>query len=228
MEKDINKIIDKIKAVLKLADPSRNPEIHEVEAAMRRAQAIALKYGIDLDKISAEEHIDEDVVEVSMTFDTKTVATWVLRIADVVGENHRVKVFKRGNSFHQEVILMGYKRDCDVAEVIIRYAVGTCSALFRRWLDERKKTQDLTRSQSIALRNDYVDGFIMGIRSSYAANVKENGLVPVCPTKVLDVFNGMKMRTIKTSSIRMGDMDAYLSGKKDGEAMGSRKSLKGG
>lgn len=227
MEKDISKIIEKIKLVLKLADPSRNPEIHEVEAAMRKAQEIALRYGLDLDKISAEEHIDEEVIEYPLTFDTKSIAMWVLRIAGVVGENHRVKVWKRSQWGADCVILMGYKRDCEVAEVIIRYAVGACSAMFRKWLDERKKVQTLTRSMSLALRNDYVDGFIAGIRNSYAANVKENGLVPVCPSKVLEVYDKMKFRTIRSTQKRAFDMQAYHAGVKDGESMSRRTPLKG-
>lgn len=230
MEKnfDVSKIIEKIKAVLKKADPTRNNSQAEVQAALDMAQRLALKYGLDLDTIAAEGNIEEEAEDRLFKQDTKSAPTWVLLIVRVVCDNHRVKCYKRSyGGGGSEVRLVGLPRDLDVAEVICRYAIGTCSVLFKKWLEEERERRYISRGLALSLRNDYVDGFVTGISNSYAKNVAETGLVPVAPTKTIEKYESLNLRKCRDSRTRMGDRRAWVQGQEDGRNMNARKKLGG-
>lgn len=226
---DRSKIIEKIKAILSKADPTRNDSEAEVQAALNMAQKMALKHGLDLDVISAEGKLDEEAEDRPFKQETKSAPTWVALIVNVVCNNHRVKCYRRSyGRGYSELRLVGLPRDLDVAEVICRYAVGTCAVLFKKWLESERRHRDISRSQALALRNDYVDGFVRGISQSYAKNVSETGLVPVAPTKTIEKYESLHLvKGRPDSRTRSGDMGAYMQGREDGINMNARKKLGG-
>lgn len=232
----INKILERAKKLLALA--GNNPSQEEAEAAMMQAQKLLLKHGL---KISDAEDHGEPVKAQhhNANSGTKTVPWWHQRIAGVVAKNFRCDHYKstsRGWSRRyttSRMVFVGLPGDVDLAVEIFKLAVETAKREATKFLVRQKKKEaedgyawQWNRSRSIAIRNDYLQGWVDGLRLAFVKNVEENALVVVKPPEVREAMNAMNLRFTRGSQLTSAYSGAARSaGKADGARFNNRKKL---
>lgn len=217
--------LETIKNLLELARRSDN--ISEAESAMQKAQLIALKEGVDLNELEKEESEESKVVRWVVPQNTKTAPTWRILLAITIAENFRVKAIKSSGGGSSQIVIIGLESDIEVFKVMFDYAETCIDVFFKKYLEEKKKEREMTRHDSLIMRNSYVDGFISGISEALKQNVECYALSLCLPQVVTNELStmGLKTHRVKEPMKDMNDRESRIRGRKDGEAAGNRNRL---
>lgn len=112
-----DKIIDKVKKLLAVADPKSNTFEAEMENAMRLAKNLMAKYQIEMYEVEAAGGAREVMYE----FESKdayagSMAGWELYLAPTVDNLCCTKSFRRRQGSRSTIVFCGAKSDCAVAK----------------------------------------------------------------------------------------------------------------
>lgn len=219
--------LETIKDLLELAKKSDN--IHEATSAMEKAQRIALKEGVDLNSINMEQEEKRNVIYWMVPQSTKTCPTWRMLLAMVIADNFRVKAIRVIGDGCSQIKIVGLESDVEVFRVMFDYAETCLDIFFKRYLKEEKKARQLSRHDSLVMRNSYVDGFVSGIREGLKKNVECYALSLCLPVEVTNELSTMGLKKKKATSLKMdlGDYKTRMRGYEDGKEAGNRNKLEG-
>lgn len=154
-------LITKLQKLLALA--GNNPSQGEAEAAMAKAQALALENGIDLAMIGNAEDDSNKVVMEGMSFGQRlpTVNTYV---TSILAEFFNVKLLFTGNrELGRGLIFIGKRDDIHTAKYIYRWLADT---MVRCWHTYYHTISGV----KLAQKQSYLYGFYHGLQLKLKAN----------------------------------------------------------
>ena len=158
------KIIEKIKKALALANNNKNP--NEAQAAMLMAQKMMAKYHIEMQEVEEveEAEVQEDEVNVKK-------GSWRKSLMKVICNNYRCDCFLRGTT-GKRIIIVGAKEDIEIAKTIYEFAENQLLDGFNNYF--KNNYEEYTEIQiKNAVRKDYADGFIRGLKEKFARQKEE-------------------------------------------------------
>lgn len=152
-------LLGRIKKLLALADPARNPNAEEAQAALIKARALMAEHGIQEAKVmGADSRQTETVVEKAVGGGYDDVEPWEHWITVVIAGAFRCRAYHTRTRYGVEVRIFGRPQDVEVAATAIltmRMAAHHC---YDRW------AQTLGRRVKAAERLGYLRGFVDGLR----------------------------------------------------------------
>lgn len=220
------KVLQKIQKALNLANAKDD---HESHTAMLLAQQLMAKHGLEMGDINVDgdNSKPKEVMEMYATPKTK-LQWWQKDLAGVVAKNFRCFTFWR--SFYQQsrIVFLGLKEDTMIAREVFVYAQDAIKYFSIQYLD-REGVEGI--SMRTKVQNDYIQGFINGLRDRFREQVDANewGLILVKDDAVIERHDNMKFKKDSGSSAsRSWDSGAMSAGYNDGKNMDhTKKVLKG-
>ncbi|WLR52445.1 DUF2786 domain-containing protein [Bacillus tianshenii] len=228
------KIIKKIKGLLSLSENNSNED--EAQSAFLMAQKLMLKNNISLNEVKLEEN-KENIDSGQVTIH-KQLYWWERHLANVMGENFRVKSYinrkkLKGETKRKKAIcFLGYESDVKLAKEMYMLAYEAITTLSKIYVEEyyiAHKTNRLKRI-TIALKNSYMLGFLEGLEQKFQEQFEqmkkeENALMVLVPEEVKEEYK--KQVTGKGTPFRIPSVqesNAYTKGYKDGNKIDYTRS----
>ncbi len=214
-------LIQKLKKLLALA--GNNPSQQEAEAALSKAQALAIENGIDLALIGSNEQ-EDNVVREDMEFGGR-LPTVNVYITNVLTKFFNVRIISTGGrNSGRKLIFVGKQSDINTAKYVYTWLSDT---MVRCWHNYYKNNNvALTHKQS------YLFGFYNGLVSKLEANKvsveKERlktdedqnkyAIATVNLSKKIQNFIDEEFSSLRTGATKRIAMDSnsYNSGLNDG------------
>jgi hypothetical protein len=130
-----NKVINKIKKALKIAEGSKNPE--EAQTAMLTAQKLLAKHGLSMSDVKMDE-VKKEVTHEGIGLGKNL---WYEKgLAAIIGENFRCYSYishDRRNA--TRIVFMGLKEDVEIAKEVFGFAVNAVEHHARRYVEDYKR-----------------------------------------------------------------------------------------
>jgi len=153
-------ILDRVRKLLALADPDRNPNAEEVQAALTKARQIMAEHGLEEAQVlrtEAGRPSDETVVEAVVGGGVGDYEVWEGWFAVVIAEAFRCQSYRTRTKWGVEIRIFGRPTDVQVAREAILVMKIAASALCDRWVE---RTGRNTRRDRLG----YYNGFVSGIK----------------------------------------------------------------
>lgn len=158
------KIIEKIKKALALANNNKNP--NEAQAAMLMVQKMMAKYHIEMQEV---EEVEEAEVQENEANIKK--GSWRKILMKVICKNYRCDCFLRGNT-GKRIIIVGSKEDIEIVKTIYEFAENQLLDGFNKYFKNNYEAYTEIQIKN-AVRKDYADGFIRGIKEKFSRQKEE-------------------------------------------------------
>ncbi|MBK0348424.1 DUF2786 domain-containing protein [Aerococcaceae bacterium zg-ZJ1578] len=223
-----DKILDKIRNLLKLAEDGANDE--ESQTALLMAQKLMLKHKISQNELN--ETGQNEIVLKSLSV-YKRLFWWEKSLATIIATNFRVMLYVQSNrmpyqtSTMRKIVYMGYPEDTELAYEVFHLAAESMKYHASYHL---KSLQEENQSFSLAdLRKAYYKGFIDGLNEKFeqqrremqSENVAYEIMVQV-PNEVKAAFDqqvsGRRKLTYRSPQFTKEDA-TYLEGYQKGTQM---------
>ena len=209
------KIIEKIKKALALANNNKNP--NEAEAAMLMAQKMMAKYHIEMQEVeeAEEPEIQQDGVEIKK-------GSWRKSLMKLICNNYRCDCYIQGVG-GKKIIIVGAKEDIEIAKTIYEFAENQLTDGFNKYF-ENNYTEYTSIQVKNAVRKDYADGFIRGLNEKFEKQkqeeIKENQqyALVLTNTKVEEFMDNLNIKGHYKSKDNnfFTDPYAYINGRDKG------------
>lgn len=208
MNANTDKIVEKIKKLLALADKAQNTNEHEAQAALLKAQKLMAEYGVSVEGNTEEAHTYKFVV-----CNTPGDKGFRSHLAVTIGDNFRCKPIMHGN----QVAFLGRSEDVDICASAFEFAYKFAKRNGDR--EVRQARKDGRDPKNVF--NSYAMGFLVGLRQKLAEQSK--ALMIVVPQDVKDEFSNRFTNTkryaggMRNDRERAYDHQAYFAGVTDGK-----------
>lgn len=233
MDIKTEKIVDKIKKLLKLSE--NNPSQEESYAAFQKAQALMVEYKLSQSDITDKDQVKEKKCirkKINLSYGTRSSDHYIYDLACIVAANFCCITCistPRGSRTHY-IMLMGLEDDVAIAEEIM-YAAN---AQIIRGYNKVYKEESYWYSDGYVpakvfnpLKVGYVQGYLTGLKKALEtqrnAHQEEWGLVLVTPKEAKDYLAKLEGRD--TGSDCRSDLSYYATGYKDGSNFNMNKKL---
>lgn len=231
------KIIDKIQKIL--AKTSNNSSEHEVQVAMLKAQEMLMKHGLTMaDIIQSEETVREkEVINIKVTQKGKTL-WWVKSLSSVIGKNFRCTPLIYTFGGKSSIAYVGLKDDVEVAQRVLAFAIDNIKYYSTEYVnnlvadynkDWLKNKNIKTARDFVGEKNNYIQGFIHGIKIKFEEQVAKNnwGLILVQDNAVTEYIKGLNTKRGRTERNFMTSSDTthFDNGVKQGKQFEYRSDL---
>ncbi|WP_028125758.1 DUF2786 domain-containing protein [Eremococcus coleocola] len=222
-----DKILDKIKNLLTLAEDGNNDE--ESQTALLMAQKLMLKYKISQNDLSSRGK--QEIVIRSLSV-YKRIFWWEKVLVKIIADNFRVMFYIQSHrlpyqkNVGRKLVLMGYPEDVDLAYEMFYLAEDAMKFYASQYINGQVRPK--TASQKSRLRKTYYQGFLDGLKDKFekqkADLIKENekfALVIQTPQEIKDKF-----KEEITGSLSFNQPDSYKNKSYyDGYKHGTRMNL---
>lgn len=228
---DTSKAIELVRKVLAKAENNTNE--HEKEVASMKAQEILAKYGLQMKDV----RVEEEKKEVANEQVIDKFNWWIGNLGHVIADNFRCSMVRyttyrgKNDSLH----FIGLKDDVEIASEVFlfmqqsieyfskAYVVNMCNKLNNTPMKERipRYQKFLTLRDLSGVKNDYITGFIDGLRDKFNEQVKKNdwGLVLQKDDAVVSYVKNMHLTKGRRSSVKSSwDATHYKNGHKQGKS----------
>lgn len=210
MNANADKIVEKIKKLLALADKAQNTNEHEAQAALLKAQKLMAEYGVSVEGDTEEAHTYKLVI-----CNTPGDKGFRTHLACAIGENFRCKPIMHGN----QVAFLGRSEDVDICASAFEFAYKFAKRNGDR--EVRQARKDGRDPKNVF--NSYAMGFLVGLKQKLAEQSK--ALMIVVPQDVKDEFSN-RFPSVKqyaggmrNDRERAYDYHAYFAGVSDGKSV---------
>jgi hypothetical protein len=223
MSNEKDSVISKIRKALAISQDGANDQ--ECETALLMAQRLMAKHGIDMSEVENVED-GKEVVHENIT-DRGRTPYWKKALAKVIADNFRCYTYNRTGGGKSRIVFLGTKSDVELAKELFEFAVNVLQQSVKKFLAEQKKERGDDYSGT-GLRNDYILGFVDGLREKFLEQVKELSLTPalVKDKEVVSAHESMNFRRTSGSRIqRQFDRGAYQSGHSEGRSLSKNTKL---
>lgn len=215
------KMVRKIQLLLNKT--KNNPCQEEVQTAFLMAQRLMAEYGISQAEVDSHEEGTIPVKKVSKSSTNyERLVWWKKSLARVIAENFRCYNYISRNASKSRIVFLGLEQDVELAKMTFEFA---CDAL-KYGTDQFVKLYRIKYkiSKPTEIRNDYMSGWIQGLKAQYKEQVEKNnwGLILVKDALVKQEYESMKLRKGRSSSITIsGNSTARSAGYQDGKSFSS-------
>ena len=156
-------LIQKLKKLLALA--GNNPSQQEAEAALSKAQALAIENGIDLALIGSNED-EEAIVRENMEFGQR-LPTVNVYISNVLTKFFNVRIITSGGRYGgRKLIFIGKQSDINTAKYVYTWLSDTMVRCWHNYYKANSYTVNIKHKQS------YLFGFYNGLVTKMESNKK--------------------------------------------------------
>jgi hypothetical protein len=214
--KNIEDIITKIKGCLALANDGADSD--ESDTAMLLAQKMMMKYNLSINDIDYDNKpIRKNVMEGDGTEYTK-LQWWMKSLALIIADNFRCYTFTRSFNKRTKITFLGLEQDIAVCKAIYEFALIKIKFHSDNYI--KKRGIGGNRGTTIAVKNDYIAGYLQGLKAKFKEQVETEGLALILLKDALVVreYEGYTMGSgsrIKRKT--SGDSDAMQKGYSDGK-----------
>lgn len=221
MEKNNQKILEKIKKVLALS--KNNPSQEEAAAALLMAQKLMVEHNFTMEEVEGvEDKAREASVDYSVNSGSRT--SWKVALALIIGNNFKTEVLKSGSGF----CFIGMEEDVQLTVSLFNLASDIIDKGMKKVRRDARKKNTFTDG----LAGDYVHGFLDGLKAKFAEQVEREGwaLILVKPEAVVEktkeLTSGRPKVVVKDRLGRRGNQEAYQEGYRAGKSLNSQKQLR--
>lgn len=158
-----DKIIEKIRNLIKLAEDGKDDE--ESQTALLMAQRLMLRYKVSQHDL--EESSDQEITLRSLSV-YKRLYWWERALAQVIADNFSVMLYVQSNQFpHQrsiqrKIVFMGLEEDTEFAFNMYHLVADSM-----RYYASLHVQQDDTNQSDAEVRKAYYQGFIDGLEEKF-------------------------------------------------------------
>lgn len=219
MEKNNQKIMEKIKKVLALS--KNNPSQEEAAAALLMAQKLMVEHNLTMEEVEGVTDKDREA-QVDYSVMSGSHTAWKVALAVIIGNNFKTEVLRAGAGF----CFIGMEEDVQLTVSLFNLASDIIDKGMKKVRRDARKKGYFTDG----LAGDYVHGFLDGLQAKFAEQVEREGwaLILVKPDAV--VKKTQELATGKPSKVkdrlgRQGNQRAYQEGYRAGKNLNSQKQL---
>ncbi|MEK4062178.1 MULTISPECIES: DUF2786 domain-containing protein [unclassified Paenibacillus] len=203
--------IRKIQKALKLANGNSNAD--EAQAAILLAQRLMAKHGLTASDIGSTEQKQPEALEGKIR--RNRIEWWHRKLTLIVADNFRCYSFYANGSY---VGFLGLPEDVEIAKEIYLFAENAIKHHSSEYLKSRRYYFG-SRRQTNMLKNDYITGFLEGLREKFKEQIESEclSLVLVKHDAVVQYHEKANWKTGKPINVSaLGDSAAHAQGYKDG------------
>lgn len=216
----MDKIVDKIKKLLALANSSNE---NEAQLASTKAQELMMKYNLELSKIDSK---DKDIKSEFIGEARKKVSykeSLVLALINEFFNVQTVSIRRRGDNGNETVHdMIGEKHNVEIAKYVYDFLMMSFEQQFQAY----KKETGCPLSSKKSFMTGIYHGFYKKMEETNNKIVQENALVVVKDKDVerfvFDKYKNLKKTNTKTDT---RDINAFESGKEAGGKMNVRRGI---
>ena len=218
-------MINKIQKLLALSEGTHSQ--NEAHSAMMKVQELLLSNNLTMfDVQSYTETEEKNVAHIHTDITRARMPWWWKTIANVVAKNMKCFVYTSNNydyDVHENVktiTLIGLDSDVEAATLTIKFAIRSADSCYNAFKKNSGPAYNRFRGKNIGsgMKNDYLRGFIAGLKQNFTNQVSTKALVLVKDALVIQEFAKLKPRKSITSKInRNGNNAAYGQGFSDGK-----------
>lgn len=219
-----DKVIDKIRKLLALADTSQNGSEAEAIAAAMKAQSLMAQYDIDINQVRDADTFCAEMLRKEIEFKKNSGYNikWRFHLAKIIAKNFRVKFFTVNRD---KVAFYGHKTDVEIAESVFNFLFAIGNKLSVKYYYECKKEGKDTKG----VINEWLMGFCQGLKDELGKQCL--ALALVISKDVEESYTELSKNFVDiTRSVgsRSFDYEAYNSGRTEGHlAIKSRQLASG-
>lgn len=199
----IEKVLDKVKKLLAVADSTNNSNANECESALLKAQSLLASAGLSMEDVAQDESLKE-IVEMSITELGQTI-WWKRDLSVLIAKNFRCISYTTRHHRKTGLGFCGIKADAEIAKTVFQFASRYCA-----YASDLFMLKNPVKENRAGVKNDYIKGFIAGLDAKYKEQVKNNdwGLVLVKDKSVQDYVDD-KMKKGKAQERNIADAKDY-------------------
>jgi hypothetical protein len=221
------KALSKIQGALALARDKSGNDDAESQTAMLLAQRLMAKHNLSMSDVEfTNSGGRERTVEHEGTEYIK-MAWWMKELASIIASNFRCYSYlNRNRSKQSSMVFLGMDDDTKIAKEVYLFAIEMIKFYSHLYSLQHIKKGD--KARTIAIKNDYISGYLSGLRDKFQEQVKENdwGLMLLKDDAVVEVHKNMNFRRGRASNkSSYGDNEARMSGYNDGRNFQQAKNL---
>jgi hypothetical protein len=216
----MEKIKDKIQKLLNLSESNNK---HESLLALKKARELMIKHNIEQAELNKEEI--KDVIFEKTDIDIKM--NWKKHLVATLKSYLRIEIAANTMNRKVKLVLIGFKSDVEIAKTFYVNMFKTLEKLYKRYF------KDLGKPVDNATRNDYIMGFIDGVKHTWDKQNQEYDkymLMVITPRETKETFvNWKQEKNIKNKNYNTkyrNDGDAINAGYKDGKTYMSGQATK--
>jgi hypothetical protein len=228
------RVIERIRGCLNIAQDTNFA--NEAETAMLKAQRLLVTYGLTMQDVAGERGAglggpgSEEVADAAVGEPSGRLPWWHRLLAGIIADNFRCAAYLRRSrsgapgarqgpaGFRSTVCLIGRPADVEVAGEVYRFGVKAVAQSARRFTEQLPDGVDGRR-----LRNDFVYGFLQGLKDKFAEQVERHrwALVLTKDAQVEERVRGMRLRRAAPARPGFGgDQEARQEGYRSGQEFG--------
>jgi len=216
-------LVSRIKKLLALADPTRNPNAEEAQAALLKARQMMAEHGLTEAAIAmGSDRPQEETVKEASVGGGLEVEVWEEWFAVNIAKAFRCRAYLRPSRYGKEIRVFGRETDVAVAVEAIMTMRTVAYHLSDRW------ERSLGRRAKKAERLGYLHGFVEGVRRAIEDQSREHpewALVLATPAVVTRYATDvLHLRPAPRRHVTMADI-GRRQGWQDGYDAWSRRSL---
>jgi maltooligosyltrehalose synthase len=212
----MGKVTEKIEKLLALAN--NNSSEDEAESAMLLAQKLLAENGLSMADVEQHETEKQPVNEI-MTRQMYRLPWWHGTLAAIICENfkceHVIHYYRTEGIYSGACVrFLGHPDDLEICKRVYTFAVYQITELSRRYV-KSYKARCYKPVNAAGIKNDYITGFLCGMREKFRAQVEENqwGLVVQSDEEVQAALKKLITGKRKISTIRSaGSIEAQSAG----------------
>ena len=210
------RVLKKVQKLLALSQD--NPNENESQSAMLMAQKMLADNELSMNDVDmGEKDSSKEVVEMDGT-DWVRLHWWQKQLANIIADNFRCYNYMVTGGGKRKMVFMGTEQDAEIATEIFKFATLDIKYQSNQYLDSHGRKS--SRSQNNAIKNDYIAGYLSGLKAKFAEQVEKEGwgLVLVKDDEVIERYEnlgGMKSESHSRTSAE--DNQAHEKGFKDGK-----------
>lgn len=207
---------DLIRRIRKLlAKGSNNPSAEEAQCCMLKAQELMVRHGLTI--VDVEGDIaKKNVLDTEIT-GFRRHPWWHKSLSAVVADNFRCCSYIRREKGTGRtcICFIGFAEDVELGREVFSYAVNVITRCMKEYIARQRIPARNIR----AVQNEYILGFLSGLKDRFAEQVHKNewGLVLVKDAAVLEAIERKNLKNSRRPHITVaGDESARDAGYREG------------
>jgi hypothetical protein len=223
VENKIDKVMRMAKKAFALA--RNNPNAEEAQSALLKAQEALARYGLaesDIDVNDIPNGYTKEVNTETVWEDDKTLPWWADQLSFTISKNFRCTSFLSGK--RKLIKFIGLKEDVELASEVFAEAVYIMTFHTNLYIANNGIKG---RSAVNVAKNDFMKGFILGLKDKFAEQVDKNGwgLILAQDGLVKQAVEDLKLGKPVTRTISFGNGHARAEGYKEGKSFSTQKRV---
>lgn len=208
-----------------MALSENNNSLEEAKTAAIKAQAILAKFSIS----NAELTLQETRVAHSVVTEWGRIALWRKALASVIAPNYRCFWYLQTRDGESIIMFVGLEDEVRLAKEVFKTLESQILDAWNAQEQERRKNRlqglvagkyNMLASHSNGTKNDFIFGFLEGLRESFKGSIRDNQYYIVMSLSpiVRKEFDRLRLDHTESRGVQSaGDIDAREKGKEIGE-----------